>query len=388
MGKLTYLKLFCCVWLFFISSQVCNGKHSEGCDVRRQYVNRKLSQLAELIPEVKSIEQDTIIKSRLLPKNKSLVVRFNHQYKIEHLGVSLFSEETKKMLDETVCDFLERILLELLVQESTADVKRKMVEYHIDMKYNGQNFGSGNFVSIYKLLHDLTMPVEFRLTYENKHGLATWNLKGEKSISLLFPMSAELVKGMDKKEADNQLYNRLVQMKTHTDQYLDCTVKDESLEKKNSRIYVKRGTEYLIPNLNSDVYFERKGNEFRPLYSAMYPVESLKTLFHTYYNGEKKKLCITHRQYGHFTPEIQLPLNNFLSLFKKNFEIYTSSMKQRNDHIEILVVIHHKNLNYIHLMRVRVKKEDVGAEYLVMKADFYSNIPQHYIKSLFNIKSK
>ena len=386
MGTWTQLKIGISVGLLVLSSLFCHGAVYEGVEAGNRCVNRKLSMLAVHLPELGVIRQDTIMQSALLPVNKSLVVRFNHDREIEHLGVSLFSKETKKMLDETVCDFLERFFLELLVQESGMDVKRKLIEYHIAMKFNGLDFGSGRFQSVYSWLEELTMPVEFRLIYENKKGLATWSLKGEKTLSVLFPMSAELIIGMDKKEADYQLYQRLLQVKQQADDGLDHAVEADELERENAHVYVKRGAEYLIPKLNADCYFEKQGDTVRPLYSADYPAESLKTLFHSYANGRTINLCITHRQYGHFTPEILLPLNNFLSLFRKKFEIYTAAMKRSNQRVEVLVVIRHKNLNYIHLMRVKADTERLSSKTLTMTADFYSNIPQHYIKSLFTIK--
>ncbi len=118
------------------------------------------------------------------------------------------------------------------------------------------------------------------------------------------------------------------------------------------------------------------------------PEKSLCTLFQTYTNGEHKKLLITHRQYGYFTPEIELPLNDFLSLFKRDFDIFSATNKNKKGEFETLVVIRHKVLNYIHLLRTKVTLEELEESPLTLKADFYSNIPQHYIKSLFNVKAK
>ena len=350
--------------------------------------NRKLSQLVEMMSGVNLPLKDTIMKCRLLPPNKSLVVRYNGKQQIVHLGVSLFSQETKVMLDKSVCDFLERFFLELVLQETHEDVKRKLIEYHVRLQYNGGDFGTGWFFSIYKMLENLTMPVGFNLRYEKKYGLASWVLKDDIKLTMKFPMSAELINGMDKKEADTELYDRLVQLKASKDAFHDDLVRVNELLPYTADVYVKKGAYFLIPSLNSDVYYLKTGWKFLPLFSSKMPEKSLQTLFQTYGNGKDVFLLLTHRQYGHFTPEIVLPLNNFLAMFEHDFDIFTGTKRRKNGEIETLVVIHHRTLNYIHLLRVRNRESDIERRPLQMKADFYSNIPQHYIKSLFNINPK
>ena len=388
MKKRSYIKNLLGIILVFLSTQLCFGEQYEGNRMQQQFVNRKLTQLRELMPNVTLPDSDSIMKCEVLPDNKSLIVRYNYKHEIEHLGVSLFSKETKQMLDESVCDFLERFLLELVLQKSEREVKRKLIEYHVFLKYNGADFGKDHFVSIYQTLHDLVMPVGFTLHYANKKGLATWDLKHEKSLSLLFPMSADLIIGMDKKEADNHVYSRLVQLQTQSDDYIDEAVCFDDLIKKDGDVYLKKGSTFLIPSLNSDTYYEKKTSGYLPLFQAALPEQSLKTLFHTFTNGTNVKLLLTHRQYGHFTPEIELPLNNFLAMFKRDFEIFTYSKKKKDGKIEIIAVIRHKNLNYIHLLHAVNTGEIQKLDELILNADFYSNIPQHYIKSLFNIKKK
>lgn len=365
--------------------QSAKGMCVDEMGVKQEFVNRKLRQLVELMPNVTLPLHDSIMKCEVLPPNKSLLIRYNSHHQIEHLGVSLFSNETKKMLDSSICDFLERFFLELVLQESNVDVQRKLIEYHVRLQYDGVDFGKNQFISIYHLLQTLRMPVIFNVQYKNKYGLASWKLQ-QNTLSVLFPMSAELINGMDKKEADTQLYNRLIQIQSKKEVFHDAPICYTDLQPLGDGIYVKKGSSFLIPSVNSDVYYTKNGLDFIPIFTPKYPGKSLQTLFHTYKNGRNVKLLLTHRQYGHFTPEIELPLNNFIALFERHFEIFTATQKRKNGEIETMVVFHHKSLNYIHLLRVRNNEENLVKSPLFMKADFYSNIPQHYIKSLFNIK--
>lgn len=388
MRKQLYRIAFKLVLLSLVSVQAMLGTPLEREEVRERFANRKLSQLSQLMPGMSWPGHDTIMGYERLPANKSLVIRYNRKQEIEHLGISLFSLETKRMLDESICNFLERTFLELVLLETNEDVKRKLTEYHIRLRYNGYDVGENGFTSMYHVLQELTMPVNFTIKYEDKYGSASWNLNRQKHLSLLFPMSKELIDGMDKKESDSLLYDRLAQAPINNHSYKDEPVRSEELVRQGKDLYVKKGSYFMIPSLTSDAYYVKEGTSFVPLFSAEMPDKSLCTLFHTYANGSDKRLLITHRQYGFFTPEIELPLNDFLAMFERDFDIFSAANKNKKEEWETVVVIRHKVLNYIHLMRVITAGDKLKESPLVLKADFYSNIPQHYIKSLFNIKTK
>lgn len=388
MRRRWYRKTFRWVMLCLISVQSLWATPLGGEEGTVRFTNRKLSQLSELMPGMNWPGHDTIMGYELLPANKSIVIRYNRRQEIEHLGISLFSLETKRMLDESICNFLERTFLELVLLKTNEDVKRKLTEYHIRLRYNGSDIGEAGFTSMYHVLQELTMPVNFTIKYEDKYGSASWNLNRQKHLSLLFPMSKELIDGMDKKESDSQLYDRLAQAPGIPHSCEDEPVRSEDLEKRGKDLYVKKGSYFMIPSLTSDAYYRKEGTSFVPLFSAEMPDKSLSTLFHTYANGNDKKLLITHRQYGFFTPEIDLPLNDFLAMFEQDFDIFSATNQNKKGEWETVVVIRHKVLNYIHLLRVKTAGDQLRESPLVLKADFYSNIPQHYIKSLFNIKTR
>lgn len=376
------------IWLTAFCLLALPDIRGAGGGAESRFANRKLGQLAELMPGMAWPGRDTIMSYRLLPDNKRLVVRYNHKGEVSHLGISLFSPETKAMLDASICDFLERIILELTLQESGDDVRRKLTEYHIRLRFDGYAFGENRFTSMRRALEELTMPVSFNIRYEGKDGLASWNLDKGRELSLLFPMSKELIDGMDKKESDSEMYDRLTRAKANRSRYKDEPVNERDLERLPDGIYRHKGAYFMIPSLTSDAYYVKERRQFVPLFSPEVPDKSLSTLFQTFANGEDKRLLITHRQYGYFTPEIDLSLNEFLSLFKQDFDLFSATHRNRKGEWETIVVIHHKRLNYIHLLRTRTTDRELAESPLRLKADFFSNIPQHYIKSLFNIKNE
>lgn len=346
-----------------------------------KYANRKLKQLSESLPSYRFPDRDTIMEVPEVIKGKSLIFLFNSKKELSHIGVSLFSDETKRLLDENICNFLERYFLELLQQKNTADVKRKLTEYHVTLTMDGQAFGQEGFTSVSSALQTMNMPANFALHHKEKRADAVW-LFGFHSLHMQFPLYRELIDGTDKKESDEELYHRLKIAVSHPVSLPDEKVARKDLQLKQGSIYVRSGERFMIKALSSDRYYVEEKGHFVPVFQKQYPEYSMNNLFLTYRHGGDKMLSLTHRKYGHFTPEITIPLLNFLMFFEKEFVTVCHTGYNKQGELETIVVFNHKTLNYLHLLRVSVDKELLFAANPVLKADFYSNIPQHYINSL------
>lgn len=324
---------------------------------------------------------DTIISCSEILNNKGIVFGFNRNGEINHLGVSLFSEETKRLMDIGICNFIERFILELVLINDNIKVDSKLKELKISLFINGVAFSDKSNLTISDYIESIDMPVNFSLKYDEFIANAIW-IYGSNTFNICFPLYRELIDGSDKKESDEILYNNLYYARSEPINLIDENVSLENLEKYKDNIYVKKGNMFLIPSLTSNVYYIKSGSNYEPLYSPEYPEISMNNLFLTYGNGKGKVLSLTHRRYGYFTPEISIPLLNFLNFFKDDFQIKCHTKCNREGNLETIIVLNHKRLNYIHLLRVLSDKENLFSSNTIFKADFYSNIPQHYIKTL------
>ena len=247
---------------------------------------------------------------------------------------------------------------------------------------DGQSFGTGSFHAVDVALRQMRMPVNFALQSNDKRVKAIWSFD-QHTLTLDFPLYRELVEGMDKQEADKELYQQLQTTTKHSFSFIEESVNESLLVKQSDHLYVRTGTKFMIAALSSDRYYQRLADgSFQPLFSEDYPIQSMNNLFLTYQHGQEKQLQLTHRQYGHFTPEITLPLLNLLALFSQDFERACHTTINRKGELETIVVFVHKKLNYIHLLKTRIQEKELFGSNPVLKADFYSNIPQHYINSL------
>jgi hypothetical protein len=362
---------------FLFSLRLCGACPEE----QVEFANRKLKQLAGQLPISVFPEKDTIMEVPQVVKGKSLVFELNDKKVVCHIGVSLFSNETKQMLDKGICNFLERYFLELLLQKDQVGVKRKLEEYHVSLLVNGKDFTKGRFRSVAEVLQLMCMPVNFALRRMDRQAEAVW-IFNDYHLCMRFPLYRELIDGTDKKESDEELYNLLQVAVLSPVDLMDEQVARENLQPETGDVYIRKGETFLIKPMSSDRYYVEEGGSFVPLFRKQYPEYSMNNLFLTYRNGDGKTLQITHRKYGHFTPEISIPLPNFLACFKDDFLTACHTGYNKNGELETMVVFNHKTLNYIHLLRVHTTKERLFSSHPVLKADFYSNIPQHYINSL------
>lgn len=346
------------------------------------FASRKIKQLAELLPMQQLPGCDTIIPAPQIVKNKSLIFTYNDRNEVSHIGLSLFSDATKLLLDKSICNFLERCLLELVLQGDERSIERKLTEYHIQLYFDGQAYGEGTMLSLSKMLELMDMPVNFSLRHKGKGAEAYWKF-GSHTLAVSFPLYRELIDGTDKKESDDNIYHQLQAAVFDTVTLVDEPVDGQNLQPADGgAIWVSKGDVFIVQPLSSNRYYIRKGGEYLPVFQQEYVEYSANNLFLTYRNGKNKTLLITHRKYGQFTPEISIPLLNFLKCFSDEFRTYCHTGYNKKGKLETIVVLSHKKLNYIHLLRVWMDEQQLFSANPVLKADFYSNIPQQYIKTL------
>ena len=83
---------------------------------------KKLEDIASQLPSKYLVKRDTIMPCPDICRNKSIVILHDEKRRISHLGISLFSKETKEIINRPVCDFVERLLLELALTKDKNSV--------------------------------------------------------------------------------------------------------------------------------------------------------------------------------------------------------------------------------------------------------------------------
>lgn len=346
------------------------------------FSSRKLAEIGKEFPRKCLPESDSIFSCPQIMKGKSFTVVYNSKNEIEHLGISLFSQETKEIINRSVCNFIERILLELVLEKTESDIKEKLRRYRIELYINGMEYSKSK-LSLKSFLDNMELPASFSLIKDSEF-IAKWEFElGTLTIS--FPATRELIYGTDKKESDllvgesilNDRYDSLSSRKIEAISLWHL----EKVENKN--LYIQKGNMLMIDKINSDTYYQLSNDEPTLIFNSDYPKESLANLFITKSIDTNLQLNITHRMYGRFTPEFLVPLNKFLSLFDKEFDTYCILYSIDSDTIKFSVVLNNQNFNFIHLLTIETTQEELFRENGVLEASLYTNIPTHNIDSLF-----
>ena len=321
-------------------------------------------------------------------QNRSFVVSYNQAHEISHLGISLFSDETKELLNLPVCNFIERMMLELVLEKSAENLIQKLDRLKLTMTKNGQPYGQSRFTAIRTVLDEFELPALFRLQREDNLFAAVWKYNQDDLFVFTFPASRELIFGIDKKESDDLLNKTLFGSGRFCDEMIsDSTeiVTEANLSfDREKNIYTQKGLEFMLAKINSNTYYQKKGNGFELLFEAGFPAESFTNLVLKNRGNLNHQLHVTHRMYGNFSPDFDISLKDFLCYFQDDFELYAATFFDSKDQkqLKLTAILRNTEYNYIHLLIITAPVTNIFRQNGQLTADFYSNIPQQSIRHL------
>ncbi len=335
--------------------------------------------VASLFSELKLngvISCDTTLMLSRVSASKPVTVEWRNSHPT-HIGISLFSPQMKDMVNHEICNFVERLFLELSLFPSNEDAALHLRRHKISLTRNSEGYGTGSFTDIRKSIEEITQPSLFNVNNNNGMFTVTLEYGVFNNIRISFPASRELIYGIDKKESDFEVNTKL-QSKSKQKIAKKFTATD-LIQYKNG-ISKLPGNMFIINRLRSDAYYLNKS--LTPVFSAKLPKESITNLMQGIVDTDIR-LEVKHRMYGNFTPDFIIGLNDLFNAFSTGFNIYTGSQELDDGRIQCITIFHNHLYNYLHMLIVSANKEQYFNSDAVLDADFFSNIPQHYIKNLF-----
>jgi len=352
------------------------------------YSSLKLEEIGNEINKDCFPMEDSIFRCPEVIKGKSLIITYNQKQEVNHLGISLFSEETKRLINFPVCNFIERLMLELVLEKTIDDTKQTLDRYKIKLMKNGVAFGGFNFTSLSDVLAEIRNPVKFSLQKNQDQFAAFWEFNDDNQFVVSFPATRDLIFGTDKKESDELLSNQLFEERNPCGNEDNLTPDDVSekdlLYDPTKNIFTKKGREFTLQFINSNTYYKKADDSFELLFSEDFPGESISNLIIKDMGNLNHHLHIVHRMYGHFSPAFDIPLHKFLCFFRGDYDIFTAVSFTDPKELKLTVILNNKDYNYVHLLLINTPTENIFKNEGVLNANFYSNIPQQSIKSLID----
>lgn len=329
-----------------------------------------------------TLKCDTTIYMSKVSPTKPVVIQAEDDL-VTHVGISIFSDETKSLVNHAVCNFIERLLLRLRIlplNESQVYLTRNK----ISIKLNGVSYGSGTFRSAANVIESITEPTTFALNRSGSNYIAIFEF-GTNSLEINIPATRELIFGTDKKESDAQIEKRLRNSADNASTINANVSMGQLLATDNDGIYRLPGSIFISEQLRNDQYYTNVGGKLQPVCSEQYPNESITNLLLGIVDNNLT-LRVKHRAYGRYTPDIIVPLNSIGAAVGDGFKVYATTYTLRSGKTQAVAIFHNEEFGYIHMLTITSNPDEWFKDNPELTADLFTNVPQHNIQNLFQKK--
>lgn len=299
---------------------------------------------------------------------------------VSHIGLSLFTPWQRQFVDETQCNFLERLAL---AAEITDFYGIGIRQYLKDEKIE---FLEGRLNDLRNYVTDTAFIFQSTLV-DDKTYIACWfDATGqERQLTITYPANYHLIAGMTIQEAENRLYNDIRRTKTEdTEQYDPVAELLQPVE--NGPIRLLKGSICFVPELNSNRYYvEEAKNRFSLLYSEDFPLETFANLA-TGIEIENQFVINTKLvKYGFHVDEFTMPLKNWLAFcLQKGCTPYFGVISHDEHAVVAEWILKNDALGYCHVMKITLDPSQLKARKGVMQARLNSYVPMSNVKALFD----
>lgn len=302
---------------------------------------------------------------------------------ISQIGVRLFAKEMRLALDDVVCNAIERLCLELILCDNIEKQKKLLQENRMSFVYNGFPLGTVQF-SVLKNALGLINDVNSIVTLNSEKGKIILRVKrADDALVITIPADRELLFAYDKKEhealLDEELNSWNIPFRTQAIPNID------ELQQLADNVYVMPGVSYMIDSLKNEIYYSIINGQVRVLFHKDEPEKSLQNVLMGIVPMKNMSLNVRRHRYERGEAYCRVSLENFLGYMQYcGMDFYSAAYRDDDGNIQGVLLMHHPIYDYVHMLIV----EDNSALYtdsdVVFQGDFYSFIPQHNIKTLFN----
>ena len=364
------------LFIFYVSV-VCAQNVFESSQLNEIY--------ARLPIECKNVllnSSDNTCKCEINNNKVDVKVIFNASGKVSHVGINLFEINTNLIYSSSVLFFLERTFLDQLLINNTNLIARKSKENGIDIAFNYEPFGKGNFTNINNILGVLSGNFDFGINEENKKYTALF-YNGFNQLSISYPANYNIVSGMDKKEYGEHIAAELQSFKRI--KATDNSERITQLKKYKTDLYVSIGDSYF-KSITSSKYYEAINDSLAQIiFTNKFLLESFANMFLApFESNENKKIDITHKVYGTDILNYQLNIADFIDYFDKEFKLYFGIESANPDKLAGTLIMFNKDLNFINLLHIQTNDSTLFNNSYPIKARLFTNIPSDNIKNLFS----
>lgn len=308
---------------------------------------------------------------------------------LAHIGYRFLSAGMDTILNPAIVKFIERELLTLLV---TDNLEQKLIDNHdngLTLLLNGITPQRGFYRSKTGLPLLLQHVSGMNILYEAGKKYQVDLICGQNQmLSFHFVADAELLSDMDKDERDKRLAAQLshyhAKPQTSLQHIRACNESEMQVYKDSA--FVCKGSMFIIPQINNDVYYKKKGNAFQLVFSRNWIAETFSNVMLAPVE-RNYTVQITQRMYGGEQGRYELNSFDFFNYFSGSYERYFGIESVEKDILTGTLIFADKNTGSIDIAFVSISLWDLfnGG---TMKIQLNANIPQHNLETIFGRNKK
>ena len=299
--------------------------------------------------------------NHLVVDDTPLTVRIQNNV-LDHIGLSLFSDEMREVSQTPVFDFLERYVLQLKYPPSEKTVAMMVRD-------DGFRFETGTLQTVDKLLS--SGDYKFQYQYDGHRYVVSWSRDEAPLLVVSFPVEYQLMSGENKIEAESHILNDILQTAV-------VHVPDNKKE--------ERSDFYIMESCTNRLYFAGG----RLVTDARHPAETVANMMlSTEFEGNLR-LRLTQVEYGFRKSTVEVDVRQWISFCRNNHcqLFYGVNNVSGDGSVEAVVVAVNREENYNHLLTITVPADVVATSQGTVEARLYSYVPTQNIRNLFGTYQK
>ena len=203
-------------------------------------------------------------------------------------------------------------------------------------------------------------------------------------LEMSFPMSCELISGMNKLEMESLFIRQLQSVKTTNEINQDDTKISNLKKTVNPNFLIKQGTNYQIPHLRSDLYYEKVKGKIQLISSPNHVIESVANIMISKYALGEYLLVLNIRKYGFKKETINIPIKDWIKYYEASgCDCYFGVEKIDGDKLYATVFVVNEEFQYNHILNFMVNTQILEERKGEIVGSINVYVPTHNVLNLF-----
>jgi len=348
-----------------------------------QCINQMLDRIQSAPPAT-----DSIWWCSSVDRGFGIRVRRNSDGDISHLGLRIFSPQMRKVNDPIICDCLERLMLNLSIEEAKplmgirAWAKNQGIEFNV----NGYGYGRGSFKGMNNFFDVVRNALQIEVREEERNYKFIVTSRQDQHCTLSFLKDRSLIWGTDKYEEDHRIAKAIAKSQGNGLPDIKLDQSESYTAASTDGYFQRKGAAYLIDRLRATTYYSNNGPDAKACFDAEHPELALTNLMLMAAGSPDIMVNLTHSIYG-LTPIVSQKRWGDLmtALAGASTQLYAAAhCTKEGDKVTGVLVLYNAHYDYIDMLMISATMEELfDKNHPQIAVTLYTNVPQNNVKSLF-----